>query len=86
MQEPGREPHVVARLGPGEFFGEIALLKESGRSATIRCVKAIDALSLPKRDFGLLTTHLAGLRQSFEQTAERRKDGDVAAGRDVPWT
>jgi NADH dehydrogenase len=80
-EEAGQEPLVLARLGPGEFFGEIALLKGSGRSATIRCVKSIDALSLPKREFGLLTTHLAGLRASFEKTADRR--GEANDGHDA---
>jgi NADH dehydrogenase len=83
-EEPGSEPQVVARLGPGEFFGEMALLKGSSRTATIRCIKAIDALSLPKREFGLLTTHLAGLRQSFEKTADRRRDTEQAGGHDAP--
>jgi NADH:ubiquinone reductase (H+-translocating) len=83
-EEPGREAVVVAKLGPGEFFGEIALLKQAGRSATVRCTKAIDALSLPKREFGLLTTHLAGLRQSFEKTADRRNNADAGGGHDAP--
>ncbi len=63
---------VVARLGPGEFFGERALLQQAGRAASVRCVRAMNALSLPKHEFGLLTTHLAGLREHFERSAVER--------------
>jgi NADH dehydrogenase len=63
---------VLGRIGAGEFFGEMALIQDSGRSATVRCVKAMDTLSLPKRDFGLLTANLAGLRQNVEAVVARR--------------
>jgi NADH dehydrogenase len=63
---------VLGHIGPGEFFGEMALLHESDRSATVRCVLAMDTLSLPKRDFGLLTKNLAGLKQNVDEVAARR--------------
>jgi NADH dehydrogenase len=63
---------VLGRIGPGEFFGEMALLQNSGRNATVRCVRAMDTLSLPKGDFGLLTKYLAGLKQSVDEVAARR--------------
>ena len=63
---------VLGRIGAGEFFGEMALLQDSGRNATVRCVRAMDTLSLPKGDFGLLTQHLAGLKQDVHEVAARR--------------
>ena len=72
VQETAGESRVLGKIVAGQFFGEKALLQASGRSATIRCVKAMDALSLPKREFGLLTTHLRGLRRSFEEVVTER--------------
>jgi NADH dehydrogenase len=64
---------AVAELGPGECFGEMALLSEQRRSATIRCLAAMDVLSLPKREFTMMAQHLPGVRESFEHVAEERE-------------
>lgn len=62
----------VARLGPGDWFGEMALLNQTARSATVRCVEAMDALSLPKPDFAALAANVPELRSSFERVMEKR--------------
>lgn len=64
---------ALARLGPGDWFGEMALLNMTTRGATVRCVEAMDALSLPKRDFAVLAANLPDLRQSFEKVMEKRR-------------
>lgn len=42
--ETGGEPRVVAALGEGEFFGEMALFQDMHRSATVRAVGPTRAL------------------------------------------
>jgi NADH dehydrogenase len=74
---PDGAESVLGRIGAGEFFGEMALLKDSGRNATVRCVKAMDTLSLPKSDFGVLTRHLAGLKKDVDDVAARRAIADA---------
>jgi NADH dehydrogenase len=63
---------LLATLGPGECFGEMALLESAPRNATIRCVEPMTVLSIPKREFGLLAANVPGLRASFEQVTARR--------------
>jgi len=65
----------LARLGPGDWFGEMALLNQTTRGATVRCVEAMDALSLPKRDFTVLAANLPELRESFERVMAERRPG-----------
>ncbi|HKA13980.1 MAG TPA: Crp/Fnr family transcriptional regulator [Myxococcota bacterium] len=47
-------------MGPGEVFGEMALLSESPRSATVRAIEHCELLLLDRRDF------LAFLKRSPE--------------------
>ena len=42
-----REEFLV-RLGPGDFFGELALLKQAPRAATVRAVEDVELLTLSK--------------------------------------
>jgi putative ABC transport system ATP-binding protein len=46
-----REGHEVARLGSGEFFGELALLSGEPRNATVVAAKPVDTYVLGKPDF-----------------------------------
>ena len=45
---------VVNTLGPGQFFGEIALLGHTTRNATIRAATPVRVLVLPARSFRAL--------------------------------
>ena len=46
----------LARFGPGDFFGEMALLNDSPRSASVRALGDVEALVLDKVDFRRLVT------------------------------
>ena len=48
--DEGREV-IFAILGPGEYFGEMGLVDDSPRSATVVALEACELLSLAKRDF-----------------------------------
>ena len=72
LRREGESDRVLAELEAGEYFGEMALLNNAARNATVRCVEPMDVLSMPKREFGLLAGHLPELRRSFESVMERR--------------
>ena len=46
-----RDGAVVARLGPGEFFGELSVLDRMPRNATVAAEEATSCLALAAWDF-----------------------------------
>jgi voltage-gated potassium channel len=60
------------RLGPGEFFGEIALLTGEPRNATIAAVQPCTLLTLDIVDFRQLLGHQPDLARVVSEEAERR--------------
>ena len=73
IHEDGDREVALALLGPGEYFGEMALLNQTTRNATVRCVESLDVLSIHKREFSVLAANLPALRESFEQVMKQRR-------------
>jgi len=42
---------ILSILGPGEFFGEMGLIDDSPRSASVTAIEPCELLSIAKRDF-----------------------------------
>jgi NADH dehydrogenase len=72
----GREERL-ATLGPGECFGEMAVLGKTSRMATVRCVESMDVLSLPQREFAALADNIPDMRKGFERVAQARSAEDT---------
>lgn len=68
----GERPAVLARLGPGSSFGEMALLSGEPRSATVVASEETDLLRIEKEDFDHLITQSRTLRDAVEQLATQR--------------
>jgi ATP-binding cassette subfamily B protein len=56
----------VTVLGPGDHFGEGALLSGAARSASIRAEEPLDVLVLSDQSFAQLTHHCSVLRKAME--------------------
>jgi CRP-like cAMP-binding protein len=72
IHEDGPREHALAVLGPGEFFGEMALLGEPRRTATVRCRTGMSAIRLDARDFRILVEAVPRLQERFAECIHRR--------------
>jgi NADH dehydrogenase len=77
VREADGQETVLAQLGPGEYFGEMALLKQTTRGATVRCTAPMNTICLPKREFGLLTAYLPQMRATLENVMEKRQQDNT---------
>jgi NADH dehydrogenase len=77
LKRVGSDAQVVRTLGPGEYFGEMALLGRHPRSAGTRALTALDVLVLPGSDFSALADTLTEFRGQFEQIAHSRSLQDA---------
>jgi CRP-like cAMP-binding protein len=70
----GAAPRAPApvRLGAGEFFGKIALLKESHRTATVIAVTECQLLTLEAAEFRRLLAANPELGDALENTMRER--------------
>ena len=51
MSEADGKEVILSILGPGEFFGEMGLIDDSPRSASVVTIEPCELLSVTKRDF-----------------------------------
>jgi CRP/FNR family cyclic AMP-dependent transcriptional regulator len=54
ISEDGVGGNVVAEIGPGEYFGEISMLRNSRHTKTAQAIDDCEILVLPKRSFEAL--------------------------------
>jgi len=64
---------VVARLGAGQYFGEMALLSNQPRNATVRTVSATKVALLGKQNFFTMLGVLPSTRKDILDTFQERK-------------
>ena len=71
----GREPVL---LGPGQFFGELALIERTARTATVRADDECKLLELGGKDFLDLARHHPELKDAIHKIAAERKAANAA--------
>ena len=60
------------RMGPGEFFGEMALLSGQPRSADVTALDYCKLVTLSRRDFRELLRRYPGMRTPIDEIAKER--------------
>ena len=72
-KQPDGSEVVLGRLGPEEHFGELAVLGNLPYQATARAVTDVEVLSVHRRDFDRLYTHIPTFRRRIDAEAPRRR-------------
>jgi len=60
-------------LEAGEVFGEMALVSEAPRMATVRSRSSVNVLTMDREAFNALFSHLPALRGVFQQLIDKRR-------------
>jgi CRP/FNR family cyclic AMP-dependent transcriptional regulator len=69
----GNEQNLEAVLGPGDYFGEIGLLLEPRRTATVRARTVLEVTILDRSQFGDLLEASDAAATSLERIARTRR-------------
>ena len=72
FREDQDRPELIATLGCGQYFGEMALLSDRTRNATIRACTAMDVLIIPKAEFNKLRRSVPAFEDFFRDLASAR--------------
>jgi CRP-like cAMP-binding protein len=72
LKEVNGKMESIAQIGEGEYFGEMALLNQKQRNATIRCLEPTKLIAMKKQDFQILITNFGNLKEHFQQTQNNR--------------
>jgi len=72
----GRTP--IAKLGPGDFFGEIALIESVPRTATVRAEGIARLMVIGHREFHALMDEFPSIRSAvLDALAERLRENEA---------
>jgi hypothetical protein len=72
-EESAAEPKVIERLGPGQYFGEMALVSAAPRMATVRAVTDVEVAVMGRVEFTTLYAYLPDFHESIEEVVRLRQ-------------
>ncbi|TWU28335.1 cyclic nucleotide-binding domain-containing protein [Bythopirellula polymerisocia] len=67
---------VVATIGPESVVGEIALVKETPRTASVRAKSYLATASVPSDTFHTLVAHFPGVKEAMDDIMSRHLAAD----------
>jgi CRP/FNR family cyclic AMP-dependent transcriptional regulator len=70
--EVTRGGRVVNRLGPGDYFGELAAIDTEPRNATVTATSSLDVLIIGPREFTTMLEDIPGFRETLLKGMARR--------------
>jgi len=84
IKEDNGVARTLATLHAGDYFGEMALLSDKTRNATIQARSAMEVLLIPKRDFDTLRRSVPAFGEVFKELARQRAAAHVTVPPDPP--
>ncbi|NTU81935.1 MAG: cyclic nucleotide-binding domain-containing protein, partial [Chloroflexales bacterium] len=81
LDQPGGGEMIAELLGEGQYFGEIGLMGDGTRRATVRAAHdngTVEVVALDKNEFQALLSESEGTRRDVERVAEERIAANVA--------
>jgi uncharacterized protein YhbP (UPF0306 family) len=76
VRESDGQAESVATLGAGDFFGEVAILREGERTASLRAASAATLLTMDREEFGAVVGQALGAPDFESIIRERLGGGD----------
>src|SRR3954470_22325024 len=81
MSDSDGKEVILSILGPGEFFGEMGLIDDAPRSASVVAIEPCELLSIAKRDFKkCLADHLEMTMAVMRGLVRRLREADRKIG------
>jgi CRP-like cAMP-binding protein len=79
---------AVARLGAGDYFGELAVLDAGPRDATVTAVSDLEVLIVGQREYATMVADIPGLRDALlKGMAKRLRAADIGGTSPAPsWS
>lgn len=74
LREDDGTTREIAHLGPGQFFGETAILRDSPRNATVKAVRPTTLLVMDRDTFRGLVTQSLATTSDFDRVIQQRLD------------
>jgi hypothetical protein len=74
-RETDGDPERIMTLGPGDFFGEVAVLRDSPRSATLTAVVDTTILTMERDEFSTVVAQSLGAPADFDRILRERLSG-----------
>ncbi len=71
-ENPDKGETIIARLRDGEYFGEMALLSDAPRNATVRAATKVVALTIDRDDFQTLFASVPAFKESVGRVIRQR--------------
>ena len=68
-----RDGEPIATLGPGDIVGEMGLMEQERRMATVRATTPVRAVALHADDLEAVTREMPEIVQQLQAIAERRR-------------